>query len=139
MFNKFKPISISLSPNVQKNDVRLAWKLLWMPWRWKRGSATEALENEFKKYLGVKYAVSFNSGRSSLFAILKALNLAPKSNIALQAFTCNAVANPILWADLNPVYVDCSDDFNLDVEKLKEKLASSKVVIVQHTFGASSC
>jgi dTDP-4-amino-4,6-dideoxygalactose transaminase len=136
MFNKYRPISISLSPNVQKDDVFLALKLLFQFWKWKRGSATEVLENEFKKYLGVKYAVSFNSGRSSLFAILKALNLAPKSNIALQAFTCNAVANPILWADLNPVYVDCSDDFNLDLEKLKEKLALSKVVIVQHTFGA---
>ncbi len=28
----------------------------------------DKLEDEFKKYLGVKYAVSFNSGRSALYA-----------------------------------------------------------------------
>lgn len=145
MLNKFpakswsalggKPISISLSPNVQKDDVFLALKLLFQPWRWKRGSAILELENEFKKYLGVKYAFSFNSGRSSLFAILKALNLPEKSNVALQAFTCNAVPNPILWANLNPVYVDCADDFNADSLSLRAGAKQSKVLILQHTFG----
>ncbi len=133
--NKFQPISISLSPNVQKDDVVLAWKLLFQFWKWKRGSAIEELENEFKKYLGVKHAVSFNSGRSSLFAILSALKLPKQSDVLLQAFTCNAVANPILWADLNPVYIDCEDDFTMSLESLEKKLQGKKVVIVQHTFG----
>src|SRR3989344_2250327 len=137
----FKPISISLSPNVQKDDLSLALRLLFQPWKWKRGSAIKQLENEFKKYLGVKYALSFNSGRSSLFAILKSLSLPEGSEVLLQAFTCNAVPNPVLWAKLNPVYVDCGDDFNIDVNDLTVKLASfaqgkkPKVLIVQHTFG----
>src|SRR6266480_1857878 len=94
--NKFKPISISLSPNVQKDDVVLALKLLFQPWKWRQGSAIEKFEKEFAKYLGVKYAVSFNSGRSALYAILKALDLPKGSDVALQAFTCNAVPNPVL-------------------------------------------
>jgi perosamine synthetase len=133
MANKFKPISISLSPNVQKDDVVLALKLLFQPWKWKRGSAIKKFEEEFKKYLGVKYAFSFNSGRSSLFAILKALNLPEKSDVLLQAFTCNAVPNPVLWAGLHPVYIDCADDFNSEVESYK--VQSYKAAIVQHTFG----
>src|SRR3989344_3654427 len=31
----FKPISISLSPNTEKDDVWLAFKLLFQPWYWK--------------------------------------------------------------------------------------------------------
>ncbi len=135
MIKKFKPISISLSPNVQKDDVVLALKLLFQPWRWKRGSAIKKFEEEFKNYLGVKYAVSFNSGRSSLYAILKALNLPKESNILLQAFTCNAVPNPILWAGLNPVYVDCANDFNIDISSLRAVAKQSRVLIIQHTFG----
>src|SRR3989344_7200961 len=131
----FKPISISLSPNVQKDDVSLALRLLFQPWKWKRGSAIKQLENEFKKYLGVKYALSFNSGRSSLFAILKSLSLPEGSEVLLQAFTCNAVPNPVLWAKCNPVYVDCADDFNIDIVKLKVQSLKSKVLIIQHTFG----
>ena len=54
----------------------------------------------------------------------------------MQAFTCNAVANPILWAGLNPAYVDCADNFNMDFEDLKSKLTrQTKAVIIQHTFG----
>jgi len=93
--------------------------------------------------LGVKYAFSFNSGRSAFYAILKSLNLENKSEILLQAFTCNAVANPILWADLEPIYVDCNtDDFNIDIDDLKNKITlrqaqgkPMKVLVVQHTFG----
>ena len=124
--NKFKPISISLSPNVQKDDVALALKLLFQPWKWKKGSSIKELENDFKKYLGVKYAHSFNSGRSAFFAILKILNLPKGSDVLLQAFTCNAVPNPILWAGLNPVYVDCANDFNIDIENLKSKILNLK-------------
>jgi len=133
----FKPISISLSPNVEKDDLKLALNLIIRPWLWRKGRAVEELENKFKKYLGVKYAVSFNSGRSSFFAILKSLELEKGSEVLLQAFTCNAVPNPVLWADLEPIYVDCNtDDFNINISDLKAKInAKSKVVVVQHTFG----
>jgi dTDP-4-amino-4,6-dideoxygalactose transaminase len=133
----FKPISISLSPNIEKDDLRLALNLIIRPWLWKKGRAIEELENKFKKYLGVKHAVSFNSGRSSFFTILKSLGLENGSGVLLQAFTCNAVPNPILWADLEPVYVDCDkDDFNINISDLKAKISpKTKVLVVQHTFG----
>lgn len=143
----FQPISISLSPNTEKDDVWLAFKLIWQPWRWKGNPSASSgqvadLENEFRQYLGVKYAVSFNSGRTSLMAILNALNLEKDSEILLQAFTCNAMPNPVLWSNLKPVFVDCNDNFNINVEDLKRKIAlrrgsgqAPKALIVQHTFG----
>jgi len=132
-----KPITISLSPNVEKDDIWLALKLVFCLWKWRRGEAIEELENEFKKYLGVKYAFAFNSGRACLMAILRGLNLEPGSEILLQAFTCNAAVNPVIWSGLKPVYVDCDENsFNIDIEDLKKKITSkSKVIIVQHTFG----
>ena len=132
-----KPITISLSPNTEKDDIWLALKLVFCPWKWKKGRAIEELENEFKKFLKVKYAFAFNSGRTSLMAILKGFGLEKESEVLLQAFTCNAAVNPVIWSGLKPVYVDCDEDnFNIDIEDLKKKITSkSKVVIVQHTFG----
>ncbi|MBU2635457.1 aminotransferase class I/II-fold pyridoxal phosphate-dependent enzyme, partial [Patescibacteria group bacterium] len=136
-----KPITISLSPNTQKDDIWLALKLVFQPWKWKKGRAIEELENQFKKYLNVKYAFAFNSGRACLMAILKSLNLEKDDDVLLQAFTCNAAVNPVLWNGLKPVYVDCDEDnFNIDIEDLKKTLRQaqgkrSKVLIVQHTFG----
>ena len=83
-------------------------------------------------------------------AILKSLDLKIGDEVLLQAFTCNAVPNPIIWsrqnffseklggqAGLKPVYVDCDEKtFNIDVEDLKKKITTkSKAVVVQHTFG----
>jgi dTDP-4-amino-4,6-dideoxygalactose transaminase len=136
MSGPFKPISISLSPNTEKDDVFLAWKLLFEPERWVNGRATKELEEKFAKDLGVKHAYSFNSGRSSLMAVLNALELENGSEVLLQAFTCNAAANPIIWSGLKPVYVDCNNNYNIDIDDLKKKITSkSKAVMVQHTFG----
>ena len=147
--NYFKPVSISLSPNVEKDDVKLALNLIIRPWLWTRqkrsahfdgqahGSAIEELERKFREYLGVKYAVSFNSGRSGLYAILKAMEGSVGKEVLLQAFTCNASINPVLWANLDPVYVDCDKDtFNIDIEDLRQKIIpETKILMVQHTFG----
>jgi len=148
-----KPISISLSPNTEPDDTKLAFKLLFQPWKWKKGENIELLEKQFKKYLGVKYTFFFNSGRSALMAILNSLGLEKveedksssspfadareTAEVLLQAFTCNAAVNPIIWSGFKPIFVDCNEKtFNIDIEDLKRKITpKSKVVMVQHTFG----
>ncbi|MFA5249668.1 MAG: aminotransferase class V-fold PLP-dependent enzyme [Candidatus Paceibacterota bacterium] len=131
-----KPISVSLSPNTQKDDVLLALNMIFKPSEWREGRAVKELEENFKKYLGVKFACSFNSGRSSLEAILYALGIGSGDDVLVQAFTCNAAINPILKAGAKPVFVDIDPTLNLSVEDLKKKITPrSKALMVQHTFG----
>ncbi len=134
--NRF-PIFISLSPNVEKDDLILARKSLLKIKAWKNGNYIQELEEYFKKYFGLKYAFSFLSGRASFFAILKSLDLEEKDEILVQGFTCNAVTNPILALKLLPVFVDIEKEtLNMDPEDLKRKINSrSRAVLVQHTFG----
>jgi len=134
--NPFRPISISFSPNTESDDIRLAWKILFQPWLWRHGRKIQELEEEFREYLGVKYAFSFNGGRSSLIAILKSLGIGEGDEVLLQAFTCNAAVNPISWREAKPVFVDIDESLNLDPEDLKRKITNrSRVVMIQHTFG----
>jgi len=194
IFCKEKPIFTSLSPNTEKDDIWLAFKLILRPWKWRqhfyhpwrfchserseeshrncfkfgilpppsnrrrdqndKKNAVSALEEEFKNYLGIKHAFAFNSGRSAFLAILSGLGLEQDSEILLQAFTCNAAVNPIIWSGLKPVFVDIKEEtLNIDPEDLERKLASlyhffrdrrkvttfqnskKRAVIVQHTFG----
>jgi len=131
-----KPISISLSPNTESDDIWLAFGLLFQPWKWKRGKELGELEQDFG-------GIAFNSGRSAFMAILDALGLQEGDEVLLQAFTCNAVPNPVQWSGLKPIYVDCNeDDYNIDIEDLERKITlrqaqgkHPKVVVVQHTFG----
>lgn len=138
-----KPISISLSPNTEKDDIWLAFRMIFQPWRWQKGKEIAELEDSFRNYLGVRSAVAMNSGRSAFMAILQSLELEQGSEVLLQAFTCNAVPNPVQWTGLRPVYVDCQEsDFNMSAQDLERKIThlihsgrAPKAVIVQHTFG----
>ena len=131
-----KPISVSLSPNTQKDDVLLALNMIFKPNKWQEGTAIKELEESFKKYLGIKFAYSFNSGRSSLEAILNAFGIGSGDEVLVQAFTCNAAINPILKVGAKPVFVDIDPTLNLSVEDLKKKITpKAKAVMVQHTFG----
>lgn len=132
-----KTIAISLSPNTEKRDVLLAVKLLFSPWLWLKGETIKKVERAFKKHFSAKYAVSFNSGRSAEYAILKAIGIKKGDEVLIQAFTCVVVPNSIFWLGAKPVYVDFEkESFNMNPADLKRKITPrSRAIIVQHTFG----
>lgn len=131
-----KKITIAWAPNAKFDDIILAFNLLFQPWRWFGDSAVKNLENKISTYIG-QDVVSFDSGRSSLYAILKTLGIGENDEVLLQSFTCVALPNPILWVSAKPVYVDVDkNNYNLDLDDLEKKITDkSKAVIVQYTFG----
>jgi perosamine synthetase len=129
-------ISASLSPDTEGDDVWLALRLLCAPWVWQRGAASGKVETWFRKYLKTPCAVSFNSGRSALLAILKAFDIGKGSEVIIQAFTCVAVPNSIRWAGATPIYADIDEFYNMNPEDFANNITKkTKAVIVQHTFG----
>ena len=132
----FRPINVSLSPNTEYDDARLALKLIFRPWRWLKGDAPKELEEKFCEWFGVDQAFAFRSGRGAFYAALKAIELEPGSEVLIQAYTCAALPNSIHWAGLTPVYVDIDATLNMSPADLEKKITPrSKVIVVQHTFG----
>lgn len=131
-----KIISISLSPNTEKDDISLAFSLIFKPWKWKRGKEIKDLERMFRNYFGFKNAFSFNSGRSSLISILKAMEIGNGDEVIIQAFTCNAAVNPIIYVGATPIFADIDESLNISAEDVIKKITSkTKAVMIQHTFG----
>lgn len=127
-------VSISLSPNTEQEDIVKAVRILLRPWSWKKGKETGKIGKMFETRFGGT-AACFNSGRSSLQAVIRALGI-EGGEVLVQGFTCNAVPNPVRWEWCAPVYVDCGQDYNMDPADLEKKITErSKAVIVQHTFG----
>lgn len=137
LFNQgLKPVSISLSPNTEKDDILLAKKIIGDFKSWKEGEQVKILEGELKRYFAVKYTILFNSGRACLTAILEALQVKEGDEVLLQGFTCNSAVMPILQTKARPVFVDIDDTLNMSPDDLEKKISSkSKVIMVQHTFG----
>lgn len=130
------PIAISLSPNTEKSDVLKSVKTLFIPNQWKIGNAVFKLEEWFRKYLEVDNAVSFNSGRSALYAILKSFDIGKGDEVLVQAFSCVAVPNAVTWTGAKPKYIDVDDSLNIDNKLLEKQISiKTKAIIIQHTFG----
>lgn len=130
------PISIGLSPNIQKDDVVGAIKILFQPWKWKEGSDLKRVELWFKKRYKTDEIFLFNSGRSSLYFLLNFFGIGPGDEVIVQSFNCVAVPGPILWVGAKPVYADVDDSLNIDPGQLEKLInGNTKVIIVQHTFG----
>lgn len=80
---------------------------------------------------------TFFKGRVALYGILKAMGISSNDEVILPGFTCVVVPNAIMYASAKPVYVDIDrKDYNIDVEKIEEKITkNTRVIIAQHTFG----
>lgn len=135
-----KPIFTALSPNTEKDDLALARKLLFQPGRWQQGRSVSRLEKSFKSFFKAHGAFAFSSGRTALWALLKALGIGSGDEILLQAYTCVVVPEAIIRLGGRPVWVDIDyQSFNLDVQDLERKITPrTKVIIVQHTFGQAA-
>lgn len=100
------------------------------------GHLVENLEAAFGSILGVNYVVTFRSGRNSLRAILKAMEIGEGDEVILPGFTCAVVPYTILHCGAIPVYVDVGNDYRMNLDGLHASLTErTKAIIVQHTFG----
>ncbi|RJR15554.1 aminotransferase class I/II-fold pyridoxal phosphate-dependent enzyme [Candidatus Microgenomates bacterium] len=131
-----RPVAIGLSPNTQADDYLAAFSIVLTPWRWQKGEYVAQVEQWFKREYKTDTAVAFNAGRSALLALLQAFGIGQGDEVLIQAFTCVAVPNSILWAGARPVFVDTDKTLNFSVKDAEKKLTTkTKAVIVQHTFG----
>jgi len=131
-----KRIFTSLAPNTQADDALYALRLLFQPWRWRRGSAAKELETRVSARIGVPYAISTESGRSALYTLLVAAGIKEGDEVLVQSYTCVAAVAPILWVGATPVYVDVDATLTMSAADFEKKVTSrAKAVIIQHTFG----
>lgn len=132
-------ITASLSPNTEIDDIVSAIETVLQPSRWKKGNAIEAVHTWFRERFTTQTVYSFSSGRMALFALLDSFGIGFGDEVFVQAFTCVAVPNSVLWAKAKPIFVDIDDSGNIDVNDAQKKLTThTKAMIVQHTFGIAA-
>jgi perosamine synthetase len=77
-----------------------------------------------------------NTGRTSLYAILKAMELPAGAKIGVPLFCCSVVFNAICQAGLSPCFLDSDmEDCNLSVVDLQKKHSGLAAIVAVHMFG----
>ena len=97
--------------------------------------------NEFnleplQSIFGKKTILFTNYGRSSLYVILKALNLPKGSKVGVPLYSCTVVFDAIVNAGCVPCFIDIDlDNYTLDTQDLEDKVNDLRAIVVIHTFG----
>ncbi len=101
------------------------------------GAFVKMFEEEFRKYIGVKYAVALNSGTAALHASLMALGIGRGDEVILPSFTFCATAETVLLVGGKPVMVDIDPKtFCIDPNEIRKSITpKTKAIIPVHLFG----
>lgn len=101
------------------------------------GENVKEFEKEFSKYLGVNNSISVGNGTDALIIALKALGVGQGDEVITTPYTFFATAESISFTGATPVFVDVKlDTFNIDPDKIEEKITSkTKAIMPVHIFG----
>ncbi|MEA3329358.1 MAG: UDP-3-O-acyl-N-acetylglucosamine deacetylase, partial [Nanoarchaeota archaeon] len=103
------------------------------------GPAVEEFEKNFADFIGTKYAVAVNSGTAALHLSLLALGIKKGDEVITTPYTFFATIEAILYCGAKPVFVDINPDtFNIDVDKIEEKINfNTRAILPIHLYGQS--
>jgi dTDP-4-amino-4,6-dideoxygalactose transaminase len=100
------------------------------------GKPLREFEERFARLLDVRHAIGVNSGTDAIKLSLKALGVGPGDEVITNANTFIATAGAICELFANPVLVDCTDNFCMDVDQVEAKITPrTKAIVPVHLAG----
>src|SRR5690554_6268682 len=109
-----------------------------MNWIAPLGANVTGFEQELADKVGAKHAAALSSGTAAIHMALKAAGVGKGDIVFCQSLTFSASANPILYQNAIPVFIDSDyETWNMcpkALEEAFEKYPEAKAVIVVHLY-----
>lgn len=106
------------------------------------GENVNGFERELAMKVGSNAAAALSSGTAAIHMALKAAGVGEGDVVFCQTLTFSATANPIIYQNATPVFIDSDyETWNMCPEALEEafeKYPNVKAVIVVHLYGLSA-
>lgn len=103
------------------------------------GNEVASFEKEFAHYVGTKYSVGLASGLDALILAFRALDIHEGDEVIVQANTYIASVMGITINGATPVFVEPDEFYNINVNKIEEKISDkTKAILVVHLYGQAT-
>jgi perosamine synthetase len=124
-------------PWLTRTEKRYAKQAIDSGWISSIGEFVDKFEEEARKYLDVRYAISTNTGTAACHTCLEALEIGMGDEVLIPSTTFIATANAVTYAGAKPVIVDVDPDtWNIDLKLAEEAITDRTVAIMPvHLFG----
>lgn len=145
MLRSDKRIFLS-SPHMTENEqkyIKLAFEKNWIA---PLGPNVDEFEKDVAQYVGVKGALAVSSGTAAIHLALRLLDIQVGDKVFCSTLTFVASANPILYLQAEPIFIDSDmDTWNMSPKALRKAFIDAekegslpKAVIVVHLYGQSA-
>lgn len=103
------------------------------------GPEVESFEKEFAAYVGADYCVGLGCGLDALYLAVRLLGIGMGDEVIIQGNAYIASVMGITMNGATPVFVEPNEFYNIDVNKIEEKITSkTKAILVVHLYGQAS-
>lgn len=101
------------------------------------GKYLKTFEENFAKYIGVKYCIGVGNGTDAIFIALKQAGIKEKDEVITAANSFIATSEAITMTGARVVFVDCDEvTYNIDVNKIEEVITEkTKAIVPVHIYG----
>lgn len=101
------------------------------------GPQAKQFEKEFAEYIGVKRAVSVNSGTSALFIVFMNIGLQSGDEVIVPSHTFIASASQAIHLGAKPIFVEVNPrSMVMDIEDVKRKITpKTRAIVAVHLYG----
>ena len=103
-----------------------------------KGENVKNFEDEFKSYIGTKYAIAASSGRFALYLILNSLDIKKDiDEIILPSYAPWILGKVSIFCGLKPVFVDIDPETNnMSPKEIEKKISkNTKIILMVHLYG----
>ena len=120
------------------NQIFKEWKKLIKSTEFTLGPYIKKFETLFSKYINAKYSFATNNGTDALILSLRALNIGKGDEVITVTNTFYATAGAIVAVGAKPVFIDCDERYQIDVNLIEQSITKkTKLIIPVHWGGAS--
>jgi len=126
-------------PSIEKEEIKEVVDSLKSGWL-TTGPKVKRFEEEFKKFIGAKYALAVNSGTAALHLALAAIGLKEGDEVIVPTMTFTATAEVVTYFKAKPIFVDCEPDTLLiDTNEIEKKITRRTKAIIPVHYGGQAC
>jgi len=134
-----KKIIVQHKPIFDKKDAKSVYDVIKSGWI-SEGKETKKIEDNFKKFIGTKYAVATTSGTSAISLALMACGIKRNDEVIIPNLTFAATANAVKLVGAKPILTEIDDNnFSVSLMELKKNISpKTKAIIPVHFNGRST-
>ncbi|XAK24561.1 UDP-N-acetylbacillosamine transaminase [Campylobacter coli] len=126
-------------PHMGGNELRYIEEVFKSNYIAPLGEFVNRFEESVKDYAQCENALALNSATAALHLALRVAGVEQDDIVLASSFTFIASVAPICYLKAKPVFIDCDETFNIDVDLLKLAIKESekkpKALILTHLYG----